>query len=71
MGLRMDDLHAPTVHSGPTTGQQANGANKDALTPLQLINEKERVEAEMKALGSVLDSVSSDSLCHSSDVDRI
>ncbi|KAJ4357208.1 putative 26S proteasome regulatory subunit [Didymosphaeria variabile] len=56
MGLHMDDLHAPTVASGPTTGGFTNGVSKDRLSLQELIAEKDRVEAELKALGQVLDS---------------
>lgn len=57
MGLRMDDLHAPTVASGPTSQGFANGAQpKRSLQ--ELIAQKENIEAELSALGSVLDSVS-------------
>ena len=58
MGLRMDDIHTPTVPSGPTTDQRAaNGIDKDKLSLMDLISEKTRVEEELSALGSVLDSV--------------
>ena len=57
MGLRMDDLHAPTVTSGPTSTTHSNGVPKEQLSLMELIAEKERVEAELSALGSVLDSV--------------
>lgn len=54
----MDDIHTPTVPSGPTTGQRAvNGIDKDKLSLMDLISEKTRVEEELSALGSVLDSV--------------
>ena len=54
----MDDIHTPTVPSGPTTGQKAaNGVDKDKLSLLDLMDEKTRVEDELTALGSVLDSV--------------
>ena len=54
----MDDIHTPTVPSGPTTGQRAvNGIDKDKLSLMELITEKTRVEEELGALGSVLDSV--------------
>ncbi|KAK0509290.1 hypothetical protein JMJ35_008661 [Cladonia borealis] len=57
MGLRMDDIHTPTVPSGPTTGQRAaNGIDKDKLSLMELMSEKTRVEEELSALGSVLDS---------------
>jgi 26S proteasome non-ATPase regulatory subunit 9 len=62
MGLHMDDIHAPTVSSGPTSGGYANGVSKEQLTLMELIAEKDRVEAELKALGRVLDSVSSSPL---------
>jgi len=54
----MDDLHAPTVASGPTSTAHSNGVPKEQLSLMELIAEKERVEAELSALGSVLDSVS-------------
>ena len=54
----MDDIHTPTVPSGPTTGQKAvNGVAKEKLSLMDLIAEKTRVEEELTALGSVLDSV--------------
>lgn len=53
----MDDIHTPSVASGPTSGVYANGASKDELTFDQLIAEKERLEEELKALSAVLDSV--------------
>lgn len=53
----MDDIHTPTVPSGPTTGQRAaDGVGKDKLSLMDLIAEKTRVEEELTALGSVLDS---------------
>ena len=56
MGLRMDDLHAPTVASGPTSQATANGTQKEQSLQ-ELIAQKENVEAELSVLGSVLDSV--------------
>ncbi|MCJ1272838.1 putative 26S proteasome regulatory subunit [Puttea exsequens] len=56
MGLRMDDIHTPTVVSGPTSGQRVNGVDKDKLSLMEMISEKTRVEEELSALGSVLDS---------------
>lgn len=53
----MDDIHAPTVSSGPTSGGHTNGVPKAQLSLQELIAEKERVEVELKALGQVLDSV--------------
>ena len=54
----MNDIHTPTVPSGPTTGQRvSNGADKNKLSIMDLISEKSRVEEELTALGSVLDSV--------------
>jgi 26S proteasome non-ATPase regulatory subunit 9 len=55
----MDDIHAPTVASGPTSDpRSADEKYSKKLSLLELIAEKDRVEAELKALGSVLDSVS-------------
>ena len=50
-------LHAPTIPSGPTTQPIANGVAHLSLAELQ--RKKDNVEAELKALGSVLDSVGS------------
>lgn len=56
MGLRMDDLHRPSVASGPTSGPTSNETNKQESLQ-ELIARKENIEAELTALGSVLDSV--------------
>lgn len=52
----MENLHAPTVISGPTSAPTANG-NAGHLSFAELQRKKDDVEAELKALGSVLDSV--------------
>nr|POE59329.1 hypothetical protein CFP56_24598 [Quercus suber] len=57
MGLRMDDIHAPTVQSGPTSGLPASAQDRKSSFH-ELVIQKENVEAELSALGSVLDSVS-------------
>ncbi|KAL2009706.1 hypothetical protein VTN00DRAFT_5513 [Thermoascus crustaceus] len=50
-----DNIHAPTVPSGPTTGRSATrDLSKLSLTDLR--EEKERIEAELSALSSVLSS---------------
>jgi hypothetical protein len=54
----MDDIHAPTVGSGPVTGGYSNGVPKEQLSLQELMAEKDRLETELKALGQVLDSVS-------------
>lgn len=56
MGLRMDNLHAPTVASGPTSHAQTNGTATEP-TFQELVAQKENLEAELSALGSVLESV--------------
>lgn len=56
MGLHMDDLHAPTVPSGPSGA--TNGVPKEQLSLTELIAERDRVEKEILALADVLDSVS-------------
>ncbi|KAI9794523.1 MAG: putative 26S proteasome regulatory subunit [Candelina submexicana] len=57
MGLRMDDIHAPTVSSGPRAGGQASAISRHDKKPLmELVAEKDRVESELRALSSVLDS---------------
>ncbi|KJK64814.1 PDZmetalloprotease [Aspergillus parasiticus SU-1] len=58
MGIHMDDnIHAPTVASGPTT---TGGPDLDPakLSMVELMQEKERIEEELSALSSVLTSVS-------------
>ena len=58
MGLRMDDIHTPTVSSGPASGPAHHEGNGDrGKTLLDLITEKTQVEEELKALGGVLESV--------------
>ncbi|KAF1943574.1 hypothetical protein EJ02DRAFT_400316 [Clathrospora elynae] len=52
----MDDIHAPTVSSGPTSAGYSNGIPKEQLSLQELMTEKDRVETELKALGQVLDS---------------
>lgn len=50
------DIHAPTVPSGPTTA----GTGFQDLTKLsmvELMSEKDRIEAELSAYSSVLTSV--------------
>ncbi|KAB5580429.1 hypothetical protein GE09DRAFT_1082177 [Coniochaeta sp. 2T2.1] len=48
-------LHAPTVPSGPTSARATNG-NAAHLSFTELQRKKENLEAELKALSSVLDS---------------
>ncbi|KAI9892065.1 MAG: putative 26S proteasome regulatory subunit [Vezdaea aestivalis] len=53
----MDDIHAPTVPSGPTSSWSAtNGSGKTPKTLFELMEEKDNVEAELYALGDVLES---------------
>lgn len=54
----MENLHAPTVPSGPTSAPATNGNQTAGLSFAQLQAKKDNLEAEMRALGSVLDSVS-------------
>jgi 26S proteasome non-ATPase regulatory subunit 9 len=53
----MENLHAPTVLSGPTTALATNGNASASLSFAQLQAKKDNLEAEMRALGSVLESV--------------
>ncbi|KAF7892882.1 uncharacterized protein EAF02_000420 [Botrytis sinoallii] len=53
----MENLHAPTIPSGPTSGPGAtNGMQTNGLTFAQLQAKKDNIEAEIKALSGVLDS---------------
>ena len=54
----MDNLHAPTVPSGPTSAPVTNGSATE-LKFVDLQRKKENIEGELKALSGVLDSV-----CH-------
>ncbi|KAI9806398.1 MAG: GTP-binding nuclear protein gsp1/Ran [Piccolia ochrophora] len=57
MGLPMDSLHSPTVASGPTSAaRNGDAAELNKLSLTQLSEEKDRLEGELKALSSVLDS---------------
>ncbi len=58
----MNNLHAPTVLSGPTSGPQGNRSALDRLSLMELISRKDNLEEELKALVSALDSVSHESL---------
>lgn len=54
--LRMDNLHTPTIPSGPTSRPLTNG-NAKHLSFAELQQKKDNMEAELKALSGVLDSV--------------
>ncbi|KAK2808881.1 hypothetical protein FQN50_004357 [Emmonsiellopsis sp. PD_5] len=57
MGIPMDDnIHAPTVPSGPTSAPAINGRDVSSLSLNELFEEKTRLEAELKVLSDVLDS---------------
>lgn len=53
----MNNLHAPTVPSGPTSARAATNGGAATLTFADLQRRKENLEAELTALSSVLDSV--------------
>lgn len=58
MGLpRMENLHAPTVPSGPVSARPSSNDQNKGLSFAQLQANKDNIEAEIKALSSVLDSV--------------
>ncbi|KAJ5871258.1 uncharacterized protein N7529_003611, partial [Penicillium soppii] len=50
----MDDIHAPTVASGPASGALPRDLSK--LSMPELMQEKERIEEELSALSAVLQS---------------
>ncbi|KAI0013479.1 hypothetical protein F4779DRAFT_563810 [Xylariaceae sp. FL0662B] len=53
--LKMDNIHAPTIPAGPSSRPLTNGNAKQlSFTELQI--KKDNMEAELKALGGVLDS---------------
>jgi hypothetical protein len=53
----MENLHAPTVPSGPTSIGAANGVKTTGQTLAQLQAQKDNMEAELRALSGVLSSV--------------
>ncbi|GKT75201.1 26s proteasome non-atpase regulatory subunit 9 [Colletotrichum tofieldiae] len=55
----MNNIHAPTVPSGPTSNATTNG-HLSRLTFAELQKKKDDVEAELKALGAVLNSHGAD-----------
>lgn len=55
----MDTLHAPTVPSGPTSNFSERNGDIGNQSFAELQRKKDDLEAELKALGSVLDSVGS------------
>lgn len=55
----MDNIHAPSVASGERSDRDlSNGVVSDKSSLMELIAEKDRVESELRALNSVLESVS-------------
>ncbi|OXV09889.1 hypothetical protein Egran_02345 [Elaphomyces granulatus] len=56
MGLPMDNnIHAPTVPSGPTTTNTGFG-DLSKLSMVELMDQKERIESELSALSGILSS---------------
>lgn len=55
----MENLHAPTIQSGPTTGIGPDGLKTKGLTLAELQVKKDGMEAELRALSGVLTSVRS------------
>jgi 26S proteasome regulatory subunit N4 len=52
----MESMHAPTISSGPTSGH-TDGTKAAGLSIAELQSKKDNMEAELRALGSVLESV--------------
>ncbi|RDI82830.1 hypothetical protein Vi05172_g7192 [Venturia inaequalis] len=52
----MDDIHTPSVASGPTMNGHSNGVTTDKLSFNELMAEKARLEGELMSLGAVLES---------------
>ncbi len=55
--LTMDSMHAPTIPSGPTSKASTNGIKTTGKTLQELQIQKDNIEAELKALSGILDSV--------------
>jgi 26S proteasome non-ATPase regulatory subunit 9 len=58
----MDDIHTPSVASGPTTNGYSNGIATHQLSFNELMAEKSRMEGELTSLGAVLESVRASSI---------
>ncbi|KAK2010523.1 26S proteasome non-ATPase regulatory subunit 9 [Colletotrichum eremochloae] len=58
--LSMNNIHAPTVPSGPTSDSPTANGRLGRLTFSELQKKKDGVEAELRALGAVLDSHGAD-----------
>lgn len=56
-----DDIHTPTIPSGPTSGGVPRDLSK--LPMAALMQEKQRIEEELSALSGVLSSVSLVAIC--------
>lgn len=54
-----NNIHAPTVPSGPTTTAGTGFKDLTKHSMVELMNEKERIETELSAYSGVLASVSS------------
>jgi len=61
MGIHMEDIHNPSIPSSsngsslPSTSSTNGTPSRDEI--LQLMERKDLIEAELNALGAVLDSV--------------
>ena len=58
----MENMHAPTVASGPTSGPNSGMLRTDGMTLPELEDKKRSMESELKALAAVLHSVRPPSL---------
>lgn len=65
MDSRMENMHAPTVASGPTSRPDSGMLRTAGLTLPELEDKKRSMESELRALGAVLQSVSSTFLLYS------
>jgi len=54
--LNMDNMHAPTIPSGPRSNGAGPGVKTGGLSLRELQAKKDSMEAEIKALSSILDS---------------
>lgn len=58
MGLNMDNIHIPSIVSGPTTSHATTKTlEQGQLSLMELHSEKQRIEKEVSALSRVLESV--------------
>ena len=56
MGLKMNDIHTPTTN-GASSRSNGSATNDSQKSLIELMNDRDKLESELQALGEVLVSV--------------